>query len=65
MSEVKMKTVCVYWTEKVYYRTFLEVPADADQNQIEGIFYEFNRGEDIPVDHDFQQIDYIDMDVSK
>jgi hypothetical protein len=58
--KVKMKTVVVSWSETVYYRTPMEVPADFDDSQIEEAFWNMDLSGQEPQDTDFVRIDYID-----
>ena len=60
MSEVKMKTVEIGWSEKVWYRTTMEVPEDWDNPEIEDAFWKMDLSQETPVDSDDVGIDYID-----
>lgn len=60
MSEVKMKTVVVSWSEKNFYSTSMEVPVDFNDSQIEEAFWSMDLSGQEPIDVDFTQIDFID-----
>lgn len=59
MSEVKMKTVTVCWSEKLFYNTTMEVPEDWTDDQIEQAFWQMDLSNEKPVDTDFVGIDDI------
>lgn len=59
MSEVKMKTVNVSWSEKLFYNTTMEVPEDWTDDQIEQAFWQMDLSNEKPVDTDFVGIDDI------
>jgi hypothetical protein len=60
MSEVKMKTVVVSWSEKNFYSTSMEVPADFNESQIEEAFWNMDLSGQEPQDTDWTRIDFID-----
>lgn len=59
MSEVKMKTVTVCWSEKLFYNTTMEVPEDWTDTEIERSFWQMDLSNEKPVDTDFVGIDDI------
>ena len=59
MSEVKMKTVIVSWSEKVFYLTTMEVPEYFTNDEIEQTFWEMDLSGEKIVDSDFAYVEDI------
>lgn len=59
-TEVKMKTVTVCWSEKVYYNTVIDVPEDWTDSQIEESFWHMDLSGEIPLDSEYFRIEYIE-----
>ena len=56
---VKMKTVRVSWSQRLYYITTLEVPEEATEKEIEEIFWKMDLSGEKVVDADYTEIDNI------
>jgi hypothetical protein len=59
MSEVKMKTVNVCWSEKVFRLTTMEVPEDFTDSEIEQAFWEMDLSDEPIVDTEFAYVEDI------
>lgn len=60
MTEVKMKTVVIGWSEVALHKTQLEVPEEMGDQEILDLFYELDLSQSEPVDYTSFQIDYIE-----
>jgi hypothetical protein len=57
---MKMKTVTIGWSEKVYYLTTMEVPENWDHPEIEDAFWAMDLSQENPVDTDYVGVDFIE-----